>query len=297
MADAGRESAQVSGLFTVLMTGAAVIWTVVIGTAIYAQRHQARAEDEWKARAFILWGGAVFPVVVLGALLTWGLFILRDMAWSEPSLTVAVDGEQWWWRVVYETPDGPVTTANEIHLPLDETTEFRLTSHDVIHSFWIPAVGGKMDLIPGRENRHMLTPTKAGEWGGICAEYCGGAHAQMRFDLIAEDRASFDAWLAREAAPAEVSGSNPGFVVFLDEGCHACHTIRGTEAVGRVGPDLTHFASRKRLGGGILLNTPENLANWITRTDELKPGVLMPAFPHLEDGDLRDLTSFLGGLQ
>ena len=283
-------------LFWVLVIGAAVIWTLVIGAAVYAHRRQVDPSLEKQARQFIIWGGAVIPTVVVCALLVWGLVILRDITTKEGDLTVRVDGERWWWRVIYETPEGDVVTANEIRLPVDNTALFKLTADDVIHSFWVPALGGKMDMIPGRETELTLTPVETGSWGGLCAEFCGGAHALMRFDAIVMEEAAFDDWLAHEASPAEVAQDDAGLGVFLDEGCGACHTIRGTEAVGPVGPDLTHLASRERLGAGIYDMTPENMARWITDTHEMKPDIDMPPYPNLDGARLDQLVAFLMSL-
>mgnify|MGYP003133570390 CR=1 FL=1 len=296
LASAGAEAQAVEDLFWVLILGAAVIWSLVIGLAIYA--HQTSApRKEPQARRFIVWGGAALPTLVVGGLLIWGMVILRDITAKEGDLTVRVDGERWWWRVIYDGPDGPFTTANEIRLPQGQTTLFRLTADDVIHSFWVPALGGKMDMIPGRETTLALTPLEQGNWGGICAEYCGGAHALMRFDTIVMPPDDFQTWLAAEAAPAEGDADDPGWQVFLDEGCGACHTLRGTEAQGPVGPDLTHMASRERLGAGIYAMTPENLSRWITDTDRMKPEVDMPAYPHLSGAELEALVTFLMSLE
>ncbi|KAB2541716.1 cytochrome oxidase [Salipiger aestuarii] len=293
LSSAGAEADRVEGLFWVLLIGAAVIWSAVIGAAVYAQRRQVDPGLEHQARWFIVWGGAVIPTVLVCALLIWGLVILRDITPDKGDLTVRVDGERWWWRVTYDGPDGDVVTANEIRLPLDQTALFRLTSDDVIHSFWVPAIGGKMDMIPGRETTLALTPNKTGNWGGLCAEYCGGAHALMRFDTVVMEPDAFDAWLAAEAAPARVAPDDPGFAVFRDEGCGACHTIRGTDARGPVGPDLTHVGARARLGAGIYAMTADNMARWITDTHAMKPDADMPPYPDLSGARLEALVTFL----
>ena len=293
LAGAGEEAQSVETLFWVVLTGAGVIWALVIGAATYAHRAEAKPHREREARRFIVWGGVVLPVLVVGGLLIWGLLILRDITADDGALTVRVDGERWWWRVTYETSEGPVTTANEIRLPLGERALFKLTADDVIHSFWVPALGGKMDMIPGRETTLALTPRKLGNWGGLCAEFCGGAHALMRFDAIVMEPEAFETWLAHEAQPAQVAQGDPGFAVFDEEGCGACHAVRGTEAQGPVGPDLTHLTSRDKLGAGIYAMTPENMARWITETHEMKPDIDMPAYPGLQGERLDALVSFL----
>lgn len=296
LASAGAEAQRVEELFWVLLIGAALIWSLVIGAAVYAHRRQVDPSLETQARRFILWGGAVFPTVVVGALLVWGLVILRDITADEGDLTVRVDGERWWWRVIYETPEGDVITANEIRLPVDRTALFRLTADDVIHSFWVPALGGKMDMIPGRETTLALTPIETGNWGGLCAEYCGGAHALMRFDAIVMEQEAFDTWLAAQAAPAQIDDDDPGLEIFQTEGCGACHTIRGTDAQGPVGPDLTHLAAREKLGAGIYDMTPETMARWITDTHAMKPDIDMPPYPDLQGDRLDRLVAFLMSL-
>ncbi|MCA0941755.1 cytochrome c oxidase subunit II [Salipiger pacificus] len=297
LAAAGEEAQSVETLFWVVLAGAAVIWSLVIGAATYAHRAEAKPHREREARRFIIWGGLVLPVLVVCGLLVWGLLILRDITSDDGALTVRVDGERWWWRVIYDTPEGPVTTANEIRLPLGERTLFKLTADDVIHSFWVPALGGKMDMIPGRETTLALTPRKLGNWGGLCAEFCGGAHALMRFDAVVMEPGAFVRWLEQEARPAQVAEADRGFAVFEEEGCGACHAIRGTEAQGPVGPDLTHLASRDKLGAGIYAMTPDNMARWITDTHEMKPDIDMPAYPGLQGERLDALVSFLMSLE
>lgn len=297
LAGAGEEARSVETLFWVVLTGAGVIWALVIGAATYAHRAEAKPHREREARRFIVWGGVVLPVLVVGGLLVWGLLILRDITADDGALTVRVDGERWWWRVTYETSEGPVTTANEIRLPLGERALFKLTADDVIHSFWVPALGGKMDMIPGRETELALTPRKLGNWGGLCAEFCGGAHALMRFDAVVMEPDDFARWLEHEARPAQVAEGDRGFVVFDEEGCGACHAIRGTEARGAVGPDLTHLASRDKLGAGIYAMTPENMARWIIDTHEMKPDIDMPAYPGLQGERLDALVGFLMSLE
>ncbi|WP_107978220.1 cytochrome c oxidase subunit II [Allosediminivita pacifica] len=296
LAGAGAEAARVEELFWVLLIGAAVLWTAVIGAAVYAQKRQVDPSLERQARWFIIWGGAVIPTLLVGGLLAWGMVILRDITSDTGDLTVRVDGERWWWRVTYEGPEGDVVTANEIRIPVGQTALFRLTADDVIHSFWVPALGGKMDMIPGRETTLALTPQEVGNWGGLCAEFCGGAHALMRFDAIVMEPGDFEAWLAAEAAPAQVSEDDPGFAVFQEEGCGACHAVRGTDAAGPVGPDLTHVAAREKLGAGVYEMTPQNMALWITETHEMKPDIDMPPYPDLDGARLDALVAFLMSL-
>ncbi|SFB11137.1 cytochrome c oxidase subunit 2 [Poseidonocella pacifica] len=286
---ASEEAQSIETLAWILFAGAGVIWLIVMALAFFAMRSSGRSNTEKSARRMILWGGFAFPTVVLAALLGTGLLTLKSIVAERSDLTLEVEGEQWWWRVGYP---GGVVTANEVRLPRGRTAEILLTADDVIHSFWAPALGGKIDMIPGRENRLTLTPTTVGNWGGLCAEYCGGAHAQMRFNVIVMEPDAFDAWLEDEAAPAQPE-SGPGLEAFLGEGCGACHTIRGTEAQGLVGPDLTHFGARTSLGAGILALDRDTLRHWITHTDTLKPGVKMPAYPDIPTEELEDMIDYL----
>lgn len=214
---------------------------------------------------------------------------------------VRVTGEQWWWRVEY-WPEGatdPIVTANEIRLPVGARTEFRLTSDRVIHSFWIPSLGGKMDMFPGRETILSLHPQAEGVFRGQCAEFCGASHAWMSFAAITMPPEEFDAWLAAEAedaAPPADAAARRGQAVFQAQGCGACHAIRGTPAAGQVGPDLTHLGSRLTLGAGRTPLTLEDLSAWIDHTEALKPEVRMPSYD-LSERDLADLSLYLKGLK
>jgi cytochrome c oxidase subunit 2 len=178
--------------------------------------------------------------------------------------------------------------------------ELSLASPDVIHSLWIPALAGKMDMIPGRVTRLALHPARTGVFRGVCAEYCGIAHALMGFPVVVLERQEFARWLAQQSEPAAApAGSDAahGQTLFLATGCGACHAIRGTAARGEVGPDLTHVGSRLSLGAGILGNEPTAFARWISRTEQVKPGVHMPAFGMLPPGDVRALAAYLDSLQ
>ncbi|MGX1099375.1 cytochrome c oxidase subunit II [Amorphus sp. MBR-141] len=294
---AGRDAAAVGNLFWVMVVGAVAIWAIVIGIAIAAVLRppgSARA-----ANALILGGGVAFPVVVLAALLTFGLGLLPDWADSGTRVKIHVTGEQWWWRVTYERADGTtVSDSNEIHMPAGEPVEFVLTADDVIHSFWIPPIGGKMDMIPGRTNRLVLTAEKPGTYRGVCAEFCGTSHALMAFSAIVHEPDGFDAWLEAQQAPAVVAdddGARRGRDLFLGAGCGGCHTMRGVAEMGDVGPDLTHVGSRVTLGAGILPNDQATLAAWIRNPQHLKPGAAMPAYDMLPDADIAAIAAFLAG--
>lgn len=199
----------------------------------------------------------------------------------DDALTVDVIGYQWWWEFRYPMPNGDtVVTANEIHVPVGRPIELRITSRDVLHSFWVPQMGGKRDLIPGRINRIVFTPLEAGVYLGQCAEFCGDSHALMKMRLVAHEPEEFAAWLENEARPAVEptdSAVMMGQQLVTSGTCAGCHIIQGTSAqFSRIGPDLTHFARRSTLAGGILENNAENLAAWIDNPPAIKPGSRMP---------------------
>jgi cytochrome c oxidase subunit II len=300
---AGRGAERIADLFWWMTAGAVIIWLAVIGLAFYAMRVRPEAHSRRQTNLLIIGGGAIIPTVVLAGLLVYGLAMMPGLLTPAPegSLRIVVTGEQWWWRVRYLPPGGEaVDLANEIRLPVGERVEFHLESPDVIHSFWIPALGGKIDMIPGRRNRLTLEPTRTGVFRGACAEYCGTSHALMSFSVMVLEQEDFARWLAHQAEPAQeptLPLATDGQALFLANGCGACHTVRGTPADGVIGPDLTHVGSRLSLGAGILPNEPEAFLRWIAHTEEVKPGVLMPAFGMLPPEDLRALAVYLDGLE
>lgn len=295
---AGTGASQISQLFYWMSGGAAIIWLVVIGSVVYALRINPKEHREKLTRILIIGGGIVFPVIVLAGLLTYGLSMMPKLMAAGDGLKIAVSGEQWWWRVHYYPPnqDTPVISANEIRLPVNQRIEFELTSADVIHSFWIPSIGGKIDMIPGRTNRLVLEPTKTGVFRGACAEYCGTAHALMAFSVVVMEPEAFSAWLVEQAAPAQAPVSDlaqRGQRLFLNNGCGACHRVAGTAANGSIGPDLTHVGSRLSLGAGILPTDLDGMARWISHTNLVKPDVKMPAYPMLDAEQLKAIGSYL----
>ena len=213
------------------------------------------------------------------------------------SLVVEAVGHQWWWEFRY--PDLGIVTANELHIPVGQQIDVRLTSADVIHSFWFPRLGGKRDVIPGHETQIWFTADSAGLYLGQCAEFCGLSHALMKMELVAESPADFEAWVEGQLADAVVTDSvsfAEGTQAFMRGGCIACHKIRGTVAQGVIGPDLTHVGSRRRIAGGILDNTPENMERWIRDSRGVKPGSLM-IVPELDDETVSRIVEYLQGLK
>jgi cytochrome c oxidase subunit 2 len=226
---------------------------------------------------------------------------IHSLAAADEPVRMAITGHQWWWEVSYQgkLPSQTLVTANEIHIPVGRTVGIELASSDVIHSFWVPNLHGKRDLIPGHPTTIWLRADRAGTYEGQCAEFCGTQHAQMRLLVIAEPQEKFASWLAGQLKPSAEPTSDVekhGRQVFLTSSCILCHTIRGTDANGRLGPDLTHLASRRLIAANSLPNTPGHLAGWIVDPQKIKPGVIMPQNA-LAPQDLRDLLKYLENLQ
>jgi cytochrome c oxidase subunit 2 len=245
--------------------------------------------------------GLALTVVALAASLIWTVEVLAEInsPATHPALTLEVTGHQWWWEVRYlgQTPAGTFATANEIHIPTGVPVLVKLYGADVIHSFWVPALTGKTDTIPGRENVTWLQADRPGVYRGQCTEYCGVEHAKMALYVVAEPPADFSAWKAAQLAPASAPAGDAasGATVFQAR-CSACHTVRGSAAGGAVGPDLTHLATRKTIASGILPNTPEALEGWVSNPEALKPGSKMPA-TNLSGPQLLELTAYLESLK
>jgi cytochrome c oxidase subunit II len=296
---ASSAAAKVEGLWWLLFWISVVVFLFVLALMVLAVRRRGRIEDpivEEEARwgePFVALSGVVVPWVILTIAFVISLGVVRQLATAEESedLTIEVEGRMWWWEVKY--PNGAVTST-EIHIPVGERVRVRLTSADVIHSFWVPELQVKIDQIPGRVNELWLQADKPGSYRGQCAEYCGLQHANMIFTVIAEPRADFEAWVANEAKPAVAAGT--GSEVFMDNSCVGCHAVRGTNASARLGPDLTHLASRSTLGSAILPNTRENLATLITDPQSVKPGVTMPP-TSLSSEELDSLLDYLQQLK
>lgn len=229
-----------------------------------------------------------------------GIFATQPVAPAD-ALQVRVIGKQWWWEFQYPVGQDTVVTANEIHVPVGTTVELLLESDNVLHSFWVPQMGGKRDLVPNRLNRLVFTPEQPGVYMGVCAEFCGDSHALMKMRLIAHTPEGFQDWLRNEASLAvQVRDSTSS--VFLGQQlvtqgqCIGCHSIRGTNAIGRTGPDLTHFGRRRTLAAGILPNNAENLAVWLRDAPSVKPGSLMPRMEYTDE-EISYMVAYLQSLQ
>jgi cytochrome c oxidase subunit 2 len=220
---------------------------------------------------------------------------------EEEAVIVRVTGHQWWWEVRYEEPDASrtFTTANEIHVPVGKPVKVKLNSADVIHSFWLPNLMGKQDLIPGQENDLRFVAERPGLYRGQCAEFCGLQHARMGLLVVAEEEAAFNRWRDAQIAPAETPTEPEritGLKAFLSRPCVMCHTVRGTDAGGKVAPDLTHVGSRKHLAASTLPMSRGNLAAWIVDPHGIKPGVNMPTIK-LDPDDINAIAAYLEGLK
>jgi cytochrome c oxidase subunit 2 len=246
---------------------------------------------------WVYWGTGVSTGVLVG-IVVWTMLTLAAIASapSTPVFTIEIRAHQWWWEARYigESDARTFVTANELHIPLGKPVQLRLIGDDVIHSFWIPALAGKTDVIPGQTNVAWLEANKLGTYRGQCTEYCGAQHAHMAEFVVVDSAADFARWWAQQlsdaAAPTSATTSQ-GEAVFLDR-CAACHTIRGTGAGGILGPDLTHIMTRQTLGAGTVPNDFESLRAWINDAQAVKPGSRMPTL-NLPQRDLSALTSYL----
>lgn len=280
-----------------------VVWAGVMVLALYASRWKRETVSAEAASKLIVWAGVVLPVSVLTALLAYALWLMPSLrpfsGGEEAHLRIEIVGRQFWWRVVYHRPNGSsIVSANEVRLPVGERVEFSLTSEDMIHSFWIPSLGGKMDLIPGRTNRLSLRPTKAGTYRGQCAEFCGTSHALMAFPVVVMEPADFDTWLdARAVASPGVAADPAAERLFARHGCGDCHRVEGTKARGTSGPDLSHMGSRLTIGAALMTNDADTIARFIGHSASVKPGSPMPPYLGIPENELTAISTWLKALQ
>jgi cytochrome c oxidase subunit 2 len=294
---AGSPEHSITQLFWVMFGVAIVGFSFIVFLLFLGWTRRDRpnlpgGHGERTATRLVIGLGVALPIVLLVSLFVWSdVFVMRSTAapakGSTP-LTIDVIGHQWWWEVRYG--NSSVVTANEIHIPIDTRVGVGLTTADVIHSFWVPQLNRKVDMIPGTENRLLLIADRPGIYRGQCAEFCGLQHANMAVEVVAEPKAAFDAWLARNAQPA-----SRGNKLFADN-CSGCHQIRGTSAHADVGPDLTHFASRRTIAAVTLPNTPQNLRDWLRDPQHVKPGNRMPNL-ELSDADWTALQRYVESLR
>jgi cytochrome c oxidase subunit 2 len=294
------EAAAIADLFTKTLVICGFIFFIVVGLIAFSVvRFRARgdadpAQTEGSPRLELAW--TLVPLGILGWLL---LQTSRAMAVADPPADrepdIVVIAHQWWWEVRY--PSG-VATANEIHIPVGKALVFRVDSADVVHDFWVPALGRKVDAIPGRSVRIWLEADRPGVYLGACAEYCGAEHAWMRIRVIAEAPDEFAAWQRHELGPGlgpSTDAARRGAAIFGEKTCVTCHAI-GDVAAARIGPDLTHVAERTTLGAGVIENTPDELARWLKDPQRIKPGSHMPN-AQLSDGEVTDLVAYFETLR
>jgi cytochrome c oxidase subunit 2 len=315
---AAERITHLSIFMTVLFVAITVMMWLLMAWAFYRRRGTLDEHAPIDAGGGQLWiaiGGVAFPLLVLSLLFVLGLQVLTDfpihgMQHAKGSTVMAASmkpeiriiGHQWWWEVQYLNDDLPkeFTTANEIHLPVGRSVNIELETNDVMHSFWIPALHGKVDLIPGMKNYIRIEASHPGDYSGQCAEFCGAEHARMRLLAVAQEPDEYEAWLEGQRK----QGANPGTAeamagqhIFLAGPCSMCHTVRGTPAGGTVAPDLTHIASRRMIAANSYPNNNAYLEAWITHAQSLKPEAQMPNLTQFSGVELQDLVQYLRQLQ
>lgn len=307
---AGPQAGQIERLWWMMFWVCTVVFVVVVALLCIAMarghdgadKEDAAPEKKRRLARTVGAGVAVTAVILI-------VFLVASIQTGDAihgiespgARTISITGQQWWWEARYEdpAPSDIVTTANEIHIPVGEPVHLKLRSKDVIHSFWVPNLHGKKDLIPGEESSLWLQADRAGVFEGQCAEFCGMQHAHMRFLVIAQAPEEFQAWLEQQRLPARepaTPSAERGREVFLSSTCIMCHTIRGTPAGGKVAPDLTHLAGRRTLAAAAVPNTRGYLAGWILDPQRIKPGNHMP--PNgIASEDLQALLDYLTSLE
>ncbi|HEX6397391.1 MAG TPA: cytochrome c oxidase subunit II [Steroidobacteraceae bacterium] len=298
---------EIARLFWIFAGIATVVYLIVIAVLVFSLRRKKRdgpaPPDGVPPGVLRAIGGALALTGVI--LVGWALadfFSNRALTTVPPeALRIRVTAHQWWWEVEYldAIPQDRVTTANHLVIPTGKSVLLELRSRDVIHSFWVPSLNGKKDLMPGYTTQLALIAARAGQYRGECAEFCGYQHAHMSIDLTAATPEEFDAWLEGQRASAAEPADDMqrrGRDVFLGSTCRACHAIQGTIAAARLGPDLTHVASRPRIAAGAVPNDIGHLAAWITDPQSIKPGTKMPS-TKLSGPDLLALATYLGSLK
>jgi cytochrome c oxidase subunit 2 len=306
----GASAINIKQLILLIVVVCSVVWAMVMVALIFAlwrrrgQRERPLGVNPRTERRLTITVvvAVVATVIVIATFTVMSFFTTRTLSVAgNEDLTIKVRGLQWWWGVEYlgSTPDQRFETANEIHIPVGRNVRLQLEGIDVIHSFWVPSLAGKQDLIPGRPNELIVRAERAGVYRGQCAEFCGLQHAHMAFFVIAEEQSGFDEWVRsqrQEASATSDAEAISGQQAFMAKQCAACHTIRGTSANGTTGPDLTHVGGRKYIAAGLLETTRGSLAAWIADPQTLKPGNNMPMVP-LNSEELRSISAYLASLK
>ena len=313
----GPQAGNIAGLWWFFLWVLTAIFIVVMALTLWTLVRRNRdlqqdsletmhlPSDQTEAKlARVVASATLATVLILFVLLGASIFVgksVAELGIPKGGMVIELTGNQWWWQVQYDNPDASqvLVTANEIHIPVGRPVMILGRSNDVIHSFWVPNLHGKRDLIPSRATTEWIQAAQPGAFRGQCAEFCGLQHAHMALWVIAEPEPAFDAWMAQQRQPA-VPPSDPikqrGQQVFLSNACEYCHTIRGTAAAGQVAPDLTHFASRRGIAANTLPNTMGNLGGWILDPQSIKPGTHMATIA-LPTEDLQPLLEYLESLK
>jgi cytochrome c oxidase subunit II len=309
----GPFAGHLASLWWLMFGLGAAIWVLVVVLLFAALSRRRRGDSATPpesqggdtGRKWVIRGGLILPLIALVIVFGYSTYTLAavERQKNPNAVHIKVIARRWWWEVHY--PDSGVITANEIHMPVSTPVEIELQSADVIHSFWVPELHGKMDLIPTRINSINLEADKAGVYRGECAEFCGLQHAHMGFMVVAQSSQDFNSWITAQqqgASPPAEPAAQAGAQVFTSAGCVFCHTIRGTDdkAIDRssidLGPDLTHLASRLTIAGGTLTMDKGDLAGWVVDPQHTKPGSLMPN-QYINSQDLQNLLAFLTSLK
>ena len=311
---AAHRISNLSWAMTILFLVTTFIMWALFAIAFYRRRGSLAEHEPVESGGGEMWiaiGGTAIPLIVLTTLFVVGLALLHDFpihgmrnGLSQAQMAQAmkpeirITGYQWWWKMEYlnDDPSKDFVTANELHLPAGRPVNIEVEAGDVMHSFWIPALHGKVDLIPGQPNYIRLIASQTGTYTGQCAEFCGAEHARMRLLAVVQTPADYQAWLEDQRRPGATPASpdaQAGEKVFATAACAFCHTVRGTPAHGTVAPDLTHIASRQMLASDVYPNNTSFLEAWITNAQSLKPGALMPDLPDFSGQQLRDLVAYL----
>jgi cytochrome c oxidase subunit II len=302
---AGPGAASITDLWWLMFWTCTVVYALVMAALALALRRRRSGDEAPPERTLLrsVVGASAVTIVILFGLLFASVITGRALGTlgSAEGLVIEITGNQWWWDVEYHNPDPSlrVRTANELHIPVGRQVRIQLKSNDVIHSFWVPNLHGKMDLIPGRQTALWLQADTPGVYRGQCAEYCGLQHAHMAFSVIAESSDEFERWLTaqRQPAPPPATPEQVRGLEIVERGpCALCHAVAGTVAGGRTAPDLTHLATRSTIAAGTAPNTPGYLAGWIADPQHLKPGAKMPA-TGLSAEDLQAVLAYLETLK
>lgn len=285
-----------AGLGWLMIGLGTAVFLFVVAFLVIGLFREPSSRARLSENAWLVGGGIAFPLVILVLLLSFATGVLA-VGGGDHAVEIEVTGYQYWWEVRY--PDDDVTTANEFHIPTGVPVRLTLHSEDVIHSFWVPELVGKVDMVPGQTNHMTIEADRPGVYRGQCAEFCGVQHANMAIYVIAEEPDDYERWLSDMRAPAATPDgalAREGETVFETAPCGSCHTVRGTAADGERGPELTHFAQRRTIGAGAAPNTRGHLGGWIVDAQSIKPGSLMPPVP-MSPEELRALLAYLEQLE